>query len=91
MKDGMVFKEFKGKNERSDERHWITGVVVMMDENGNIVIDNSLRHFNDKIDREATHSDVIQMFRTKLREFEVEETAQIVVKELNRLMKQTGK
>jgi hypothetical protein len=83
-------KEFKGREERAEGREYKTAIIICLDDEGRIIVSNSLRHFSDRIEREATNEDVIHMCSRALDQFNVERTAQIVVKELSRLMNKAG-
>ena len=57
------------KDEREADRRWKTGLIIMQDDEGHVVVDNSMRHFKDQVARECTIDDAIYMLQTALTEF----------------------
>ena len=48
---------------------WNTAFVVVRNAQGDVLVDNSLRHFSSQIEREATLDDAISMMEIALDEF----------------------
>lgn len=65
---------------------WKTGIIIVMDDDGNVYVNNKARHFAGTIKEEANSRDAIYMMSTALREFEAEEMTDIVVKKLSELL-----
>ena len=61
---------------------WKTGFIVVQDEEGNVMIDRSMDHFQDRILRECNSMDCIYMLRTALKEFESEQLIEMLIARL---------
>jgi hypothetical protein len=86
MTNVQFVNEYKDKKQREEEDKWLTGLVIMQTQEGNVYIDNSISHFNNKTKRQATENDAIYMLSQALQEFEMEKQASImlrVIQEIN--------
>tara|TARA_Y100000034_G_C6714035_1_gene315536 strand:- start:258 stop:584 length:327 start_codon:yes stop_codon:yes gene_type:complete len=63
-------RHFVDKEERAKKRRWKTAFIVVQDENGKVFVDNSVRHFSDKIERRAEIEDVLYMLQMSTYEFQ---------------------
>lgn len=79
-------KEFKTKEEREQNRHWKTAIILVQDENGKVFVDNGLRHFKDLIDHAATPDDAMYMLGSALRQFEIAEIQEVIAAELKSMI-----
>lgn len=66
------------------DSQWRTGLVIVMDDQGNVLVDNSPSHFSGRLERQATAGDVLYMLGEARRQFEVEDIARAVIASLAR-------
>ena len=82
-----MMETYHDKEDRAKDRTWKTAFVIVQDEEGQVFVDNSLRHFKDQLQRQATAEDTIYMLKIALIEFEAERITRIAVNELMRILR----